>query len=78
MIDTFSHELNEAITDPLKQRAGMTTRATSRATCAASTARRSDRPTRLTQVHTEYNQVINGGKYYTQAEFSNVAFGKLG
>jgi hypothetical protein len=27
---------------------------------------------------TAYNQVINGGKYYTQTEFSNAAFAKLG
>jgi hypothetical protein len=27
---------------------------------------------------TAYNQVINGGKYYTQTEFSNTAYAKLG
>ena len=27
---------------------------------------------------TEYHSVINGGKYYTQAEFSNLASSKLG
>lgn len=27
---------------------------------------------------TAYNQVINGGKYYTQSEFSNTAFARLG
>ena len=56
----------------------MTTRATSRATCAAFTARRWDRLNPSDPTHTEYNQVINGGKYYTQAEFSNLAYSKQG
>jgi hypothetical protein len=76
-IDTFSHELNEAITDPTKSGWFDNQGNEQGDMCGVYGA-----PLGSTNPsdpgHTEYNQVINGGKYYTQAEFSNVAFGKLG
>ena len=77
VIDTFSHELNEAITDPLKSGWYDNQGNEQGDMCGVYGAPLgSTNPSDPT--HTEYNQVINGGKYYTQAEFSNVAFRKLG
>ena len=48
-------------------------------TCATRiTGARSARPTRLDPAGSEYNQVINGGTYYTQEMFSNLAYDKYG
>ena len=41
-------------------------------------ARRWARPTPIPRGVPEYNQVINGGKFYTQEEFSNLAFKNQG
>jgi hypothetical protein len=76
-IDTFSHELNEAITDPLDNAwfdgKGNETGDMCGVYGAPLGSTNPSDPS-----HSEYNQVINGGKYYTQSEFSNRAFQKLG
>jgi hypothetical protein len=79
-IDTLSHELNEAITDPLDTRFGWFD--TNGNEMADMCANEYGLPLGSTDPQhpktTEYNQVINGGRYYTQSEFSNLAFAKLG
>ena len=77
VIDSLSHELNEAITDPEKSGWYDNQGNEQGDMCGVYGA-----PLGSTNPSnpkgSEYNQVINGGKYYTQAEFSNVAFEKLG
>ena len=79
-IDTLSHELNEAITDPLDTRFGWFDKNGNEMgdMCANEYGRPLGSTDPAHPKTTEYNQVINGGKYYTQAEFSNLAFSKLG
>lgn len=82
-IDDLSHELNEATTDPTYEPG------TSAWQDQASTYEIGDicsyyygAPLGSTDPAspqtTEYNQVINGGHYYTQTEFSNYAYHRLG
>jgi hypothetical protein len=79
-VDTLSHELNEAITDPLDTRFGWFD--TNGNEIGDMCANEYGLPLGSTDPKhpktTEYNQVINGGRYYTQSEFSNLAFAKLG
>ena len=79
-IDTLSHELNEAITDPVNSQYGWFDKAGHEIgdMCGAAYGRPLGHTSAANPQGTEYNQVINGGKYYTQAEFSNLAFSKLG
>jgi hypothetical protein len=79
-VSTLSHELIEAITDPEgSDGAWLDTAGNEIGDMCAWTfgpplgSTDSSNPGR-----TEYNQVINGGKYYLQQEFSNVAFAKFG
>ena len=80
LVDSFSHELNEAITDPVKpQFAWFDTQGNEEGDmCGSDYGSPLGSTSASDPGRTEYNQVINGGKYYTQAEFSNVAFQKLG
>ena len=79
MVSTLSHELNEAITDPLSQIAWNDKAGHEIGDMCAQTY---GPPLGSTDPSnpgsTEYNQIINGGKYYTQTEFSNHAFAAYG
>ena len=79
MVSTLSHELNEAITDPLSQIAWNDSVGHEIGDMCAQTY---GPPLGSTDPanpgSSEYNQVINGGKYYTQTEFSNHAFAAYG
>ena len=77
LIDSFSHELNEAITDPTKS-GWYDNQGNEQGDMCGVYGKPLGSTSSSDPGHTEYNQVINGGKYYTQAEFSNVAFSKLG
>ena len=77
LIDSFSHELNEAITDPLDT-AWFDTKGNEQGDMCTVYGAPLGSTNPSDPKGTEYNQVINGGKYYTQAEFSNLAFDKLG
>lgn len=78
-IDTFSHELNEAITDPLNPQFAWGDKGGHEIGDMCGVYGQPLGSTSPSDAKgTEYNQVINGGKYYTQAEFSNLAFSKLG
>jgi hypothetical protein len=79
-VDTFSHELNEAITDPLSPEYAWSDSKGNEVgdMCGNSYGRAVGSTSPKDASGTEYNQVINGGRYYTQAEFSNLAFSKLG
>ena len=77
LIDSFSHELNEAITDPLDT-AWFDTKGNEQGDMCTVYGAPLGSTNSSDPKGTEYNQVINGGKYYTQAEFSNLAFDKLG
>jgi hypothetical protein len=79
MVSTLSHELNEAITDPLNQVAWNDQTGHEIGDMCAQTygpPLGSTDPSNPSS--SDYNQVINGGKYYTQTEFSNHAFTTAG
>jgi hypothetical protein len=80
LIDSFSHELNEAITDPFKpQYAWFDNQGNEEGDmCGNDYGQPLGSTNSSDPQHSEYNQVINGGKYYTQTEFSNLAFTNLG
>jgi hypothetical protein len=79
MVSTLSHELNEAITDPLTQIAWNDQAGHEIGDMCAETYGPPLGSTDPSNPGTsEYNQVINGGKYYTQTEFSNRAFAAYG
>ncbi|MDQ6784724.1 MAG: hypothetical protein M3063_15065 [Actinomycetota bacterium] len=74
-IDTLSHEINESITDPS---GGWTDSAKPANENADECANNFGVPLGSTDPNnpdtTRYNQVINGGRYYTQEEFSNASY----
>jgi hypothetical protein len=79
-VDTLSHEINESVTDPEGDNAArLDAKGNEIGDICGSTygpPLGSTDPSHPKS--TEYNQVINGGKYYTQTEFSNLAYSKLG
>lgn len=78
-ISTLSHEVNEAVTDPGDDRAWNDSSGYEIGDICGDDygpALGSTDPSNPTT--TEYNQVINGGRYYTQTEFSNLAFASFG
>jgi len=79
-ISTFSHELMETLTDPVDEDGAWLDRSGDEIGDICSdyygSPLGSTDPSRPGT--TEYNQVINGARYYTQTEFSNQAFAKLG
>ena len=79
-VSTLSHELNEAVTDPsIKDSAWLDSSGNEIGdTCASEYGPPLGSTDPSNSGHTEYNQVINGGKYYTQEEFSVLAFAKQG
>jgi Phosphate-induced protein 1 conserved region/Invasin, domain 3 len=79
-VSTLSHELAEAITDPLRpERAWYDGAGNEIADMCTETYGRALGSTSASDpAGTEYNQVINGGRYYTQQMFSNLAYTKFG
>ena len=78
-VGTLSHEVNEALTDPTDTAAWNDSTGHEIGDICANdygTAIGSTDPSNPSK--TEYNQVINGNKYYTQTEFSNQAFATFG
>ncbi len=78
-VGTLSHEVNEALTDPTDTAAWNDSTGHEIGDICANdygTAIGSVDPANPST--TEYNQVINGNKYYTQTEFSNQAFASFG
>jgi MYXO-CTERM domain-containing protein len=79
-VSTLSHELNEAITDPLDPQYAWGDKKGNELgdMCGSVYGKPLGSTNPSDPKSSEYNQVINGGKYYTQAEFSNLAYSKLG
>jgi hypothetical protein len=79
-IGIFSHEIVEIMTDPLTaSRAWNDTTGHEIADMCAFTYGRPLGSTNTSKPsETEYNQVINGGRYYLPQEFSNLAFKRFG
>jgi hypothetical protein len=80
MVSTLSHELNEAITDPLSSTAAWIDQAGHEIgdMCADTYGPPLGSTDPSNASSSEYNQVINGDKYYTQTEFSNAAYAAYG
>jgi hypothetical protein len=78
-VSTLSHELSEAITDPLDQVAWNDKSGHEIGDMCAQTYGPALGSTDSSNPgSSKYNQVINGGQYYLQQEFSDAAFSKLG
>jgi len=79
-VSTLSHELMETITDPLSPDHAWSDKAGNEIGDMCSQVY--GPPLGSTNPSdpgvTEYNQVINGGRYYTQEMFSNLAFSRFG
>ena len=81
-IDTLSHEISEAMTDPTDNRAwndGVGYEIGD--VCSGSYGPLqgfATNPYNPSDQYTAYNQTIGNGHYYTQTEFSNAAYAKLG
>ena len=79
MLSTFTHELVEAITDPLPQGAWQDSQGNEIGDECAQTFGPPLGSTDPSNPSTsEYNQVIHGGKYYLQTLFSNYAYATYG
>jgi hypothetical protein len=80
MVSTLSHELNEAITDPLSSTAAWIDQAGHEIgdMCSDTYGPPLGSTDPSNPSSSEYNQVINGDKYYTQTEFSNAAYAAYG
>ena len=79
-VSTLSHELNEAITDPSGPDYAWTDSSGNEIgdICAQDYGVPLGSTNSKDPGGSEYNQLINGGKYYTQTEFSNQAYATLG
>jgi hypothetical protein len=79
-IGIFSHELIEVMTDPLNPPRAWDDKTGHEIAdlCANSYGRALGSTDRSDPSGTEYNQVINGAKYYLPLEFSNRAFHRFG
>jgi hypothetical protein len=77
-IDTLSHEINEAITDPLLDAWQDEVGSENADICANNYGPPLGFSDPQAPETTGYNQVINGGLYSTQTEFSNSAYRKFG
>jgi len=79
-ISTLSHEIAENVTDPIVDDTGWRdgNGAEIGDICASDYGTPLGSANANDPDNTEYNQVINGHKYYTQTEFSNSAYAKLG
>jgi Invasin, domain 3 len=79
-VSTLSHELNDAITDPLELDHAWIDLAGNEIAdmCDQAYGRPLGSTNPSDPAGSEYNQVINGGTYYTQEMFSNLAYEKYG
>ncbi len=78
-VGTLSHEINEALTDPTDAAAWVdSTGHEIGDICANDYGTALGSTDESNPESTQYNQVINGGFYYTQTEFSNAAFAAFG
>ena len=78
-VSTLSHELNEAVTDPTDKIAwNDSTGHEIGDICADAYGPALGSTSSSSPSTTEYNQLIDGGKYYMQEEFSNLAYSKQG
>jgi hypothetical protein len=77
-IDTLSHEVMEAITDPLLNAWSDTSGSEIGDICAGFYGAPLGSTNPADPSHSLYNQAIGSGKYYTQTEFSNAAYAKFG
>jgi hypothetical protein len=80
-VSTLSHELNEAVTDPDPTGKYAWNDSTGNEIgdiCSDAFGPPLGSTSSSSKSTTEYNQVINGGKYYTQEEFSDLAYKKQG
>ena len=79
-VSTLSHELIEAMTDPLDPQYAWSDKAGNEIgdMCAQTYGRALGSTDPSDPSASEYNQVINGGKYYIQQMFSNLAYAKFG
>jgi hypothetical protein len=80
VIAIFSHELIEAMTDPLDTPRAWDDRTGNEVAdlCAGTYGRPLGSTKPANASSTEYNQIINGGHYYLPQEFSNLAFDRFG
>jgi hypothetical protein len=80
VIGIFSHELIEAMTDPLNPPRAWDDQTGNEVAdlCANTYGRALGSTDKSDPSGTEYNQVINGGKYYLPQEFSDLAFHRFG
>jgi len=76
-VDTLSHEIIEAITDPTSPQAWLDTKGTNENgdMCNGNYGPPLGSTDPAHPETTRYTQVINGGTYYTQTNFSNVSYG---
>ena len=79
-VSTLSHELNDAITDPLELDHAWIDLAGNEIAdmCDQDYGRPLGSTNPSNPAGSEYNQVINGGTYYTQEMFTNRAYEKYG
>ena len=79
-VNTLSHELLEAMTDPLRPQRAWSDKAGNEIAdmCTETYGRALGSTSAADPTGTEYNQVINGGRYYTQEMFSNAAYAEFG
>jgi hypothetical protein len=79
-ISLLSHELIESETDPIGNNLAWTDKVGHEIAdmCGGIYGRSLGSTNASNRAGTEYNQVVNSGKYYIQLEFSNIAFAKLG
>lgn len=78
-IGTLSHEINEALTDPTDTTAWNDSSGHEIGDiCAGDYGTPLGATDPANESTTQYNQEINGNKYYTQTEFSNAAFANFG
>ncbi len=79
-VNTLSHELNDAITDPLELQHAWTDPSGNELAdmCEHVYGPPLGSTNRSDPGGSEYNQVINGAPYYTQEMFSNLAYAKYG
>jgi hypothetical protein len=80
VISVLSHELIEAMTDPLNPPRSWEDKTGNEVAdmCANTYGRALGSTSRSDSAGTQYNQVINGGRYYLPQEFSNFAFDEFG
>ena len=79
-VSTFAHELNEAITDPLNPQYGWFDGKGNEIgdMCDNNYGGALGSTSGSNPSGTEYNQILNGHKYYVQEMFSNLAYAKSG